>query len=116
MNIQEIRKKYPQYSDLSDEQLATGLHKKFYADLPFDVFAGKIGFVAGEPTPQILSPEELLTPPTETPEEIALKEKTKKYEAGTTMTERAKRDLERGSYCPSKDAGRVAGIVNSKRN
>lgn len=43
-----------------------------------------------------ISPEELLTPPTETPEEIALKEKTKKYEAGTTMGERAKRDLERG--------------------
>lgn len=49
MNIQEIRQKYPQYSDLSDEQLAKGLHGKFYADMPFDEFAGKIGLKAQAP-------------------------------------------------------------------
>lgn len=43
MNIQEIRAKYPQYSDMSDGDLASALHKKFYADMPFDSFAGKIG-------------------------------------------------------------------------
>jgi hypothetical protein len=43
MNIQEIRQKYPQYNDLSDEQLADGLHKKYYSDLPKDDFYGKIG-------------------------------------------------------------------------
>jgi hypothetical protein len=39
----EVRAKYPQYDDLSDEQLAQGLHQKFYSDMPFDEFAGKVG-------------------------------------------------------------------------
>jgi len=43
MNIQEFRAKYPQYNDLSDEQLARGLHRKYYADMPYEVFAGKFG-------------------------------------------------------------------------
>lgn len=43
MNIQEIRQKYPQYSDMSDGDLASALHKKYYADMPFNEFAGKIG-------------------------------------------------------------------------
>ena len=29
MNIQDIRKQYPQYNDLSDQELAVGLHSKF---------------------------------------------------------------------------------------
>jgi hypothetical protein len=41
-NIQEIRKKYPQYSDLSDEQLANSLHKKYYSDMPIDQFYNSI--------------------------------------------------------------------------
>lgn len=44
-SIAEIRQKYPQYSDLSDEQLAGALHKKFYSDMPYDQFATKIGLV-----------------------------------------------------------------------
>ncbi len=44
MDINQIRQQYPQYSDLSDEQLALGLHQKFYADMPQDEFLGKIGF------------------------------------------------------------------------
>jgi hypothetical protein len=50
MNIQEIREKYPQYSDLSDEQLAKGLHAKFYADMPFGDFTQKIGLSAPKET------------------------------------------------------------------
>ncbi len=46
MNISEIREKYPQYNDLSDEQLAQGLHQKFYSDLPFEDFSSKIGLAA----------------------------------------------------------------------
>lgn len=43
MNIQEVRAKFPQYNDLSDADLASALHRKFYADIPYDEFAGKIG-------------------------------------------------------------------------
>lgn len=41
MDITEVRQKYPQYSDLSDEQLLTGLHTKFYSDIPKDQFMAK---------------------------------------------------------------------------
>lgn len=86
MNIQEIRKQYPQYSDLSDKDLATGLHKKFYSDLPFEDFAGRIGLKPEAPTAApkeevaeapIVSPEELLTPPSAKPTTPAAPAKVK---------------------------------------
>ena len=43
MNVAEIRAKYPQYSDMSDDALASALHAKYYADMPMDEFAAKIG-------------------------------------------------------------------------
>ena len=44
MNIDEIRKQYPEYDDLSDRQIAEGLHKKDYSDMDFNVFADRIGY------------------------------------------------------------------------
>lgn len=41
--IAEVRAQYPQYSDMSDVDLAGALHQKFYADMPPDQFAEKIG-------------------------------------------------------------------------
>lgn len=49
MNIKDIRTKYPQYDDLTDEELAQGFHQKFYSDIPFDQFKAKIGM---GPAPQ----------------------------------------------------------------
>ena len=43
MNIKEVREKFPQYGDLSDEQLADALHQKFYSDMPQAEFRAKIG-------------------------------------------------------------------------
>lgn len=48
MNIKEFRQKYPQYNDMPDDQLAKSLHQKFYADMPFEDFAGKIGLQQAE--------------------------------------------------------------------
>jgi hypothetical protein len=48
MDINEIRKQYPQYEDLSDQQLVDGFHKKFYSDIPLEDFRTKVGF---NPTP-----------------------------------------------------------------
>lgn len=39
----EMRQKYPQYSDMSDEQFADAFHAKFYSDIPKDAFYAKIG-------------------------------------------------------------------------
>src|SRR4030067_1310870 len=38
MTLREFRGKYPQYSDIDDETLASGLHKQFYSDIPKDKF------------------------------------------------------------------------------
>ena len=42
--LEDIRKQYPQYADIPDEQLAKGFHEKFYSDIPFTEFSAKIGF------------------------------------------------------------------------
>lgn len=49
MDIATVRKQYPQYRDLSDQELATALHQKFYSDMPYEQFAGKIGLEAAQP-------------------------------------------------------------------
>lgn len=41
--MQDVRAKYPEYDDMSDEQLADALHRKFYSDMPKEEFAAKIG-------------------------------------------------------------------------
>lgn len=44
-SIAEIRNQYPQYSDMSDNELADALHRKHYSDMPKDEFYSKIGLV-----------------------------------------------------------------------
>lgn len=41
--IAEVRQKFPQYEDLSDDQLAEALHRKFYSDMPREEFNQRIG-------------------------------------------------------------------------
>src|SRR5579864_1001954 len=49
-SIADIRAQYPQYNDMSDQQLGDALHQKFYADMPRDQFNQKIG-LAPQPAP-----------------------------------------------------------------
>jgi hypothetical protein len=42
MDMSEIRKQYPQYSDLSDDELLRGFHSKFYSDMDYEEFTSKI--------------------------------------------------------------------------
>ena len=49
LNMATVRQQFPQYNDLSDDQLAQGLHDKFYKDMPFDTFASKIGYSQAPP-------------------------------------------------------------------
>src|SRR5665213_237061 len=48
--LAEFRTQYPQYHDMSDSDLTSALHAKFYSDMPADEFARKIG--APPPAPQ----------------------------------------------------------------
>lgn len=41
--LSDIRKEYPDYADMSDQQLADSLHKKFYSDIPKEEFYSKVG-------------------------------------------------------------------------
>lgn len=47
--IAEVRQQYPQYKDMSDADLATALHSKFYSDMPKEEFVKKIGLEAPPP-------------------------------------------------------------------
>lgn len=47
MKLKEIRKQYPQYDVLSDDELAKALHSKFYPQLEFKDFSKRIGYVRG---------------------------------------------------------------------
>ncbi len=49
MTLEDLRAKYPQYNDLSDEDLATSFHKKFYSDIPYADFQQKLGMKAAAP-------------------------------------------------------------------
>ena len=50
MNLQEIRQKYPQYNDLTDQELVDSFHKKYYLDVPKSEFYKKVEFNTNEPT------------------------------------------------------------------
>lgn len=47
--IAEIRQKYPQYEDLSDQQLADALYAKHYSDMPRAEFDQKVGLASAPP-------------------------------------------------------------------
>lgn len=47
--IAEVRSQYPQYKDLSDEQLGEALHAKYYSDIPFAKFAADAGIKVAKP-------------------------------------------------------------------
>ena len=57
--IAEIRQQYPQYDDLSDEQLAQGLHQKYYSDLPYEDFQQRIGMQTVPQEPPRTAAEEM---------------------------------------------------------
>ena len=48
MDLKSFRQQYPQYDAVSDEQLASALHTKYYSNIPLDQFYSKIGLT---PTP-----------------------------------------------------------------
>jgi hypothetical protein len=56
--IAEVRQKFPQYQDMSDADIASALHKKFYADMPEADFNAKIGLSPKPASGQHLSYEE----------------------------------------------------------
>lgn len=44
IKVSEIRKQFPMYADLDDQQLLSGIRKKYYSDIPFGKFISRIEF------------------------------------------------------------------------
>ncbi len=44
MDLKQLRQKYPEYNDMSDEEFTSSFHKKFYSDMPVETFHKKIGY------------------------------------------------------------------------
>lgn len=44
IKVSDIRAKFPMYSDLSDDQLLSAIHRKFYSDIPIGQFAKQIEY------------------------------------------------------------------------
>lgn len=42
--LQDLRKKYPQYDSISDEELVGAFHSKYYADMPIQEFHSRLGY------------------------------------------------------------------------
>lgn len=65
--IADIRKQFPQYSDLSDTDLAKGFYTKYYSDIPYDEFSSKIGLTVPAPklppTTGTTAPESMVSDP-----------------------------------------------------
>lgn len=55
--LSDFRKKYPQYDDMSDIDLAKAMHKKFYSDMPEHEFAVKIGLVTQDQAMAKINPD-----------------------------------------------------------
>jgi hypothetical protein len=51
VKLSDIRAKFPMYNDVPDDQLLIGLHRKYYADMPFKQFNGNIEYDVGAPNP-----------------------------------------------------------------
>lgn len=49
--IAKVRQSHPEYGDLSDQQLADGLYRKFYSDMPREAFDAKVGVKATSAAP-----------------------------------------------------------------
>lgn len=54
LTMADVRTKFPQYSNMSDDDLAAALHTKFYPDMPAEQFASKIGYTM--PTKPSIAP------------------------------------------------------------
>jgi L-amino acid N-acyltransferase YncA len=46
MTLAEFRKRYPQYNDVPDGELAERLHRKYYFEMSFAEFARRIGYTS----------------------------------------------------------------------
>lgn len=52
MNLAQFREKYPQYNGVGDDTLVKALHKKYYPNMDYDEFAGRMGYTLQQNIPE----------------------------------------------------------------
>lgn len=57
MDLKDFRAQFPQYGDMSDQQLADNLYEKHYSDMPRDEFENRIGLATPSTNPVGLQPQ-----------------------------------------------------------
>ena len=45
--LSDFRKRYPEYDEVSDKDLADALHSKYYSSIPIDDYYSQIGLDTG---------------------------------------------------------------------
>jgi len=50
--IAEIRRQHPEYNDMTDAQIAHGLHDRYYSDIPFEDFSRRVGLTQAPAAPR----------------------------------------------------------------
>ena len=55
--LDDFRRKYPEYDDVPDQQLADALHAKYYSDVPLDQYYSQLG-LASEPVDPVASEDD----------------------------------------------------------
>lgn len=89
--IADIRKQFPQYSDLSDTDLAKGFYSKYYSDMTYDEFTSKIGLTASPTTPKLpvttgtATPESLVADPSNPFSYLAPEQQTEQGTVGKAI-------------------------------
>lgn len=104
--LTEVRQQYPQYGDMSDEQLGKALHKKFYSDIPYADFASRVGLASDKSIPG-----ESPAVPKQTQQEAGfLQKRVGELEAMTSLATGATTGM------VGRAAGTMAGILGSVRS
>jgi hypothetical protein len=117
-DIQELRQKYPQYSDMSDEQFAQGFHDKYYSDIPFEEFSTKIGLkkpeIVGITKPQETAGGAALMAPTSKRKEIPVSEQTFGFDpsrVGSVSGSQYLENIKKGAVAGGVAGGIIGGIT-----
>jgi len=106
--IAEVRQQYPQYSDMSDADLAGALHAKFYSDIPRAEFDKKVGIAPAESYQPSLSDAV-----TDIPREIgaAFTQNYDTFKKG--MTDRGSKGVVEGLLDTGKAVAAIPGMIAS---
>lgn len=114
----QIRNQHPEYNDLTDGQLADGLYKKFYSDMPRDQFNAKVGFSPTQEAADLKGVTDVVTQPDFIKSVVGSTQSQPQQPATTPESQRnepplitAARNRLGANYTPSPEIQRQSGLA-----